>query len=332
MEEQFLFTQIHEALDIPTPPGAYERLRSQLTKKPVRPRPWPVLQVRTSSMGFRLAAGLAVVAIAVAAVAAVVVIHNASSNVAPAGPRMSIQAYQKMIDADFQAAGATYSSPCDVGVHSGCGADATRAFPVIQRWITDSSRQDIPARFVVINADIKQRLLQNLTAQRQLLAASEAGDGAGMDRAYWIALYGAIWTSQVVQAIDGSREVGAATYMRYVASENKVLDNCGLECGFTGDLFANCTTAETFTCKQLFDDGVGPHFDGYEADLIKEVAPPSLRDKESRLQHDLAQAGAALMTLRVAIAANDQVGIDLQIKQLQLAKTQIDVDAARITG
>ena len=332
MEEQFLFTQIHEALDIPTPPGAYERLRTQLTKKPVRPFRWPALQTRWSKMSFRFATGLAIIAIAVAASAAAVAIHNSTNNSSPAGSRMSIQAYQKMVADDNASAMATYSAPCDIGVYSGCAADATRGIPAVQKWISDLSRPDIPDRFVVINAEMKQHLLQNIAAQHDLLSASNNNDRPGMDRSFWVAVYAADWTSTILPSIADSHQVDAATYVRVVATEARTLDACGAACGFAGNANSCLKSDAPLSCQFLFDSALGPSFAGFAGDLVKEAAPPSLASKDGRLQNDLAEADATLMTMRVAVGANDQTGFNLGLAQLLRIKTQIDLDAAKITS
>jgi hypothetical protein len=332
MEEQFMFTRVHDALDVPTPPGAYERLRTELMKKPVRRFRWPALQMRNSNMGFRLAAGLVAVAIVIAAAVAALAIHNSTNNVSPAGSRMSIQAYENMIFADNAAAAATYSSPCDIGIHSGCGDDARRGIPAVEKWVNDISRQDIPTRYAIVNADMRQRLLQNLVAQQDLLAASQSGDGAAMDRAFYVAVFAVYWTSGIIQAIHESHQADAATYVRFVASERTALDSCGAGCGFAGGASPVCSKTGGLTCQELFDNELGPIFDGFEADLVREVAPASLADGQARLQSDLAQAGAALMTLRVAVADDDETGVEQQVKLLRAIRVQIDADAAKITG
>lgn len=333
MEEQLLFTRIHDALDIQTPPGAYERLRSQLTKKPVRQWRWPALQTRWSNMGFRFAAGLAIVAIAVAAGVAALAIHNSTNNTAPAAPRMSVQAYQKMVADDNANASVTYSAPCGSGNNSGCGADATRGIPAVQKWIDDISRPDIPTRFVIINAEMREHLIQNIAAQRDLLAASSNHDGLGMDRALWIAVYAAGWTSTILPDIAQSRSVDATTYVRLVAHEVITLNACGPACGFTGDT-TTCMqqAAPALSCQSLFDSGMGPTWAGFAGDLVKEAAPPSLAAKDIQLQSDLAQADATLITIRVAIAANDQAAFNLGLQKLVQIKTQVVVDSAKITG
>lgn len=332
MEEQFLFTHIHEALDIPTPPGAYERLRSELTKKPVRPFRWPALQTRWSKMSFRFATGLAIIAIAVAAAAAAVAIHNSTNNTSPAGSRMSIQAYQKMIADDNANASATYSAPCGSGNDSGCGSDAARGIPAIQKWVGDLSRPDIPTRFLVVNAELREVLIQNIGAQKDLLTASQSNDGPGMDRAFTLAVFAVDWTGTVLPSIAGSKQVDAATYVSRVASARKDLKDCLSTCTMLASSDARrCTTSDGVSCLDLFDN-TAPHFVQFGATLVQYAAPGSLSSLDTALQNDVAQANAVLMTMRVAVAANDQAGINSGIDQLIRLEAKIDAGAARVTG
>jgi hypothetical protein len=332
MEEQQLFTRMHDALDVPTPPGAYERLRTQLTKKPVRQFRWPALQTRWSKMSFRFAAGLAIIAIVAAAAAAAVAIHNSTNNVAPAGPRMSILAYQTMVSNDNAAALSTYSGPCDIGVHSGCSADATRAIPVLQKWIDDLSRPDTPGRFVVINAEMRQHLSQSLAAQSDIIAAVKANNGPATDRAFIVAVFGADWTGTVVPGIVASKQVDATTYTRQVAQQVKQnSDSCANCTLLTSADAKSCTTNGGVPCLDLFDY-VAFDFAVFSTTLVQYAAPDSLAAKDARLQNDLASADAVLLVMRLAVANNDQAGINSGITQLLRLKSQIVFDAAKITG
>jgi hypothetical protein len=331
MEEQFLFARMHDALDIPVPPGAYERLRIELAKKPVRHSRWPAFQMRFLKMGFRLAAGLAIVAIAVAAAAAVLAIHNSTNNNSPAGSRMSIQAYQQMIADDNANAFAAYSVPCDVGTPSGCAADATRAVPVLQKWINDLSRPDIPARFAVINAEMRQHLSQSLSAQGDIIAANKANDFPGVARAFTVALYGAEWTGTVVPGIVASKQVSATEYTHQLSIQKQGLDSCSNCTLWTAADARTCTTNGGVPCLVLFDS-LASDFANFSTTLVQYAAPESLSAKDARVQSDLAAADAVLLTMRLAVAANDQVGINSGIDQLLRLKTQIDQDAGVVTG
>jgi hypothetical protein len=332
MEEQHMFARIHDALDIQTPPGAYERLRTELTKKPVRPFRWPALQTRWTKMPFRFAAGLALIAIAVAAAAAAVAIHSSTNNVAPAGPRMSIQAYQKMVADDDAAAFAAMShSTCEPAAYAACEADETLEIPALEKWISDVSRRDIPTRLAGINAQLRQDLVRGLAAHGDMLAASRAHDGPSIDRAAVIVSYTTGWVHVlIIPAIEASHQVDAATYVHLVGSEVRTLDGCGAACGFTATS-STCAHSDGITCQYYFGT-VSESFVSFQADLIKESAPPSLAAKDAKLQNDFAQANTVLLAALPSVSVNDQAGFNSAIAQLERIKTQLDQDAANITG
>jgi hypothetical protein len=328
MQEDTMFDRIHDALDIEPPAGAYERLRIALNQKPVRPYRWPALQTRWSKMGFRLVAGVAMVALAIAILAAVIAIHSASNNQVPAGTGMNIPAYQRMVAKDNDAAQATFSAPCDIGVHTGCLSDATRAIPVVQKWLDDLTQSATPTRFVVVDAEMRNHLAQSLTALHELVAVSQAGDAPGMDRAFTVAVYTAEWTTTVVPGITSSMQVDASTYVALVRSETQTLDACGASCGFNSAA-SNCVKNNGIPCLLYFDH-VASSLAGYQADLIRKAAPTSLAVKDARLQTDLAQGDAVLLPMRLAVAANDQAGFNSGMSQLQRILALIDKDANSI--
>ncbi len=328
MQEDLMFDRIHEALDIEPPAGAYERLRAALNQKPVKTYRWPAFETRWSKMGFRLAAGVALVALAVAILAAVFAIHQSSNNQVPAGSGMSIPAYQKMVADDESSAKASWSAPCDTTVHTGCIADATRGIPVVQKWLDDLNRAATPARFVVVDGEMRAHLSQNLTAQNELLLAARAQDGAGVDRAFRVAVYTADWTDIVVPGITSSHQVDAAKYMELVRSETQTLDACGAACGFTSTA-ATCVTGDGLTCDQYFYQ-LAAAFAGYQADITMNGAPPSFAARDARLQRDLAQGDAVLLTMRLAVVASDQTGFNSGITQLRRIVVSLNQDASAI--
>ncbi len=328
MQEDLMFDRIHEAFDIETPAGAYERLRVALNKKPIRPYRWPAFETRWSRMGFRLAAGVALVALAVAILAAVFAVHLASNNQVPAGSGMSIPAYQKMVANDFSNAKASWSDPCPTTDHIGCIADATRGIPVVQKWLDDLARSATPARFLVVDGEMRAHLSQNLTAQNEVLLAARAGDSAAVDRAFFVAVYAADWTDRVVPGITSSHQVDAAAYMTLVRSETQALDGCGAACGFTSTA-TNCVKGEGLTCMELWG-ALAASLSGYQADITRDAAPASFAARDASLQRDLAQGDAVLLTMVLAVAANDQTGFNSGLLQMQRIVAQLDHDASNI--
>lgn len=328
MEEELLFERIHVALDVQPPAGAYERLRVALNQKPVKPPRWPAFSTRWSKMSFRLAAGLALVALAAAILAAILAIHSASNTEVPAGTGMSIQAYEKMVTDDNAKAFAAFAGPCDVGVHTGCLGDVIRGIPAVQKWLDDVTQAQTPARFRVVDAEMRQHLSQNLTAQYALRAAAQVGDGSAMDRAFIVAVYAAEWTSTIIeQGITSSQQVDAAAYVASVRSRQlNTCDACTLVLSGKAN---NCVTANSIPCVVHFD-GTAVAFAEFEAALVRKAAPASLSTKDARLQNDLAQADAVLLTMRLAVAANDQAGINAGVAELQRIVALIDRDANAI--
>ena len=81
MDERAVFDRFHEALELEPRPGAYERFRADFTNPSVAAKRRPVFQLRFSRMGLRIAAALAVVAIASALVAGYVATHRSTSQV-----------------------------------------------------------------------------------------------------------------------------------------------------------------------------------------------------------------------------------------------------------
>jgi len=81
MDERAAFERFHEALDLESRPGAYERFRAAFITPPAAVQRRPVFRMRFSNMGLRIAAALAVVAIAIALVAGYVATHRSTSQV-----------------------------------------------------------------------------------------------------------------------------------------------------------------------------------------------------------------------------------------------------------
>ena len=76
IDEQQLFERFHAALDVESKPGAYDRMRTELARSSVRPRKWPWLELPWPRTSARLAAGVMVIALALAAGAVFLGTHH----------------------------------------------------------------------------------------------------------------------------------------------------------------------------------------------------------------------------------------------------------------
>jgi hypothetical protein len=328
MDDRVMFDRMHDALDIEAPAGAYERMRIALAKSPAKPHGWPVFQMKGSKMGFRLAAGLALLVLVGAIVAAYVATHNATSSRVPAGSGQTIAAYQNLVNVDGQNANATWSAPCDTATHTGCQGDATRAIVALQRWLDDLNRSEPPARFLVVDAQLRLHISGSVAGLNALLAASQANDRNGMDRAYLLAADGKVWTDAVVPSIVSSKQVSVAAYTNSVRAQSSSLTSCADCQVLAGQSQIDCSQNQT-SCQYMLDgpEGLIANFQGT---LAAFAAPDSLSAKDTRLQQDLARADSALIVMRAALSTGDQAGFNAGRVTLRSALAAVSLDTAAI--
>jgi hypothetical protein len=329
MDETILFDRMHDALDIEPPAGAYERMRIALAKSPAKPHGWPVFRMRGSNMGFRLAAGFTLLVLVGAIVAAYLAAHNATSSRVPAGSGQTIAAYQNLVNVDDQNAIATWSAPCDTSTHTGCRADATRALVALHQWLDDLNRSEPPARFLVVDAQLRLHLSASIAALNALLVASQANDPNGMDRAYLLGLAGRTWTDAVVPGIVSSKQVNAVAYVNSVRDEGNAMTSCTSCQILDGPTNLDCSQNQAPTCQDLLDATAGP-VAGFQFALAASSAPASLSAADTRLQQDLAQADSALIAMRAALSTGDQTGFNAARATLRTAFSAMDLDVSVI--
>ncbi len=324
MDDQILFDRIHGALDIEPPAGAYERMRIALAKSPAKPHGWLVCRMRESKMGFRVAAGFTLLVLMSAIVAAYLAIHNATSSRVPAGSGQTIAAYQALVSADDTKAIATWSAPCDTTTHTGCEGDATRAIVALQQWLDDLNRSEPPARFAIVDAQLRLHLSASIAALNALLAASHANDEGGMNRAYLSGLAGRVWTDTVVPSIVSSKQVSATAYTNTVRAQGSSLTGCA-DCGvLTGQSHIDCSQNQDF-CQTLLD-GTDLQVASLQAAVAAFAAPDSLSARDTRLQQDLARADSAVISMRAAVLTGNQGGFDAGRITLRTALAAVNQD------
>ncbi len=329
MDDRTLFDRMHDALDIEPPAGAFERMRIALAKSPATPHGWPVFRMRGTKMGFRLAAGVTLLVLVGAIVAAYLAAHNATSSRVPAGSGQTVAAYQNLVNVDDQKAIATWSAPCDTSTHTGCRVDATGAIPALQNWLDDLNRSDPPARFLIVDAQLRLHLSASIAALNALLAASQTNDSSGMDRAYLLGLAGRAWTDTVVPSIVASKQVTAAVYVNSVHAAGATMIACTSCQILDGPTQIDCSQNQAPTCQDLLDSTAAP-VAGFQSALAASSAPASQSAADTRLQQDLAQADSALVTMYAALSRGDQAGFNAGRDTLRSAFSAVDLDVSAI--
>jgi photosystem II stability/assembly factor-like uncharacterized protein len=86
IEERLVFEQFHQALDVEPRPGAFDRLQAALVQRPLTPQHGPALVVRLPRVSLRVVAGVLVVLLLVAVIAAFLAVHRPKVGSIPVGP------------------------------------------------------------------------------------------------------------------------------------------------------------------------------------------------------------------------------------------------------
>src|SRR6202521_1741415 len=107
-------------------------------------------------------------------------------------------------------------APPQATTHTGGQVDAPRPLVVLHQWLDDLNRSEPPARFLVVDAQLRLHISGSISGLNALLTAIQANDQDGIDRAYLLAAAGAGWTNTAVPSIASSKQVSAAAYTNSV--------------------------------------------------------------------------------------------------------------------
>ncbi len=217
MEERTLFDRIHEALDVEPRPGAYERLRTALASKRVKPQRWPAFPMRSPKLGLRLAAVMTVVVLAIAAAAAFLVTHPVADRETPADSERAIAAYKLMLYDDYiKIPDPAIESVCFGNQFAACDADVSVRIPVVNQIQNDLNRLEPPARFAVAVGQMRRHNALQLTRLNAVLAASRAQDAAGMDRSVAAVVSGRPWMDAMFTGLLQGTAAQVGSFQRAV--------------------------------------------------------------------------------------------------------------------
>jgi len=330
MEERSLFDRIHEALDVEPRPGAYERLRTALASKRVKPQRWPALTMRWSKLGLRLAAVMTVVVLAIAAAAALLVTHRVADRETPADSEHAIAAYKLMVFDDLNNFPATrIESECWGDKFAACEADVNATLLAATQFHNDLNRFQAPARFTVAAAQLRRHQALQLSRLNAVLAASRAQDSASMARSVAAFVSGYAWMMAMTDSIMNSQQGTVATYIGSVRNQKQNLDQC-VDCqDLAGLNTISCAGSQPTSCQALVDR-TAAQATYFQSAVVLIAAPSSMATKDNRLQLDLATADTALVTMAEALSAGDQAGFNAGRASLQASVAAVNVDAADI--
>ncbi|HEV2216533.1 MAG TPA: hypothetical protein VGV88_03065 [Candidatus Dormibacteraeota bacterium] len=329
MDERAVFDQFHEALELEPQAGAYERFRAVFISPPAATKRRPVFRLRFSPMTLRIAAAVAVAAIAIALVAGYMATHHSPTGSISAGPDKNVQAYKTMMRTDNLALGSSFSTHCATVSDTGCVAALNHIVSPLQKWISDMDAfKTTPRQFAVIGGQVREHAAAMLSDLNLAIAAVGARDNHGLVTAINAAGPSANWMGRATSAITETQQAKASDYIALVKVDGDALNVCDGCLALAAPSFSCALTDVCVSDVITADDTIGQ----LEADAILQAAPSQLAGKDQRLQTDLAAADSALLRMLESLLTNDKATFNATQDAYRLAVVAVSSDIFAITG
>jgi len=179
-------------------------------------------------MGIRVAAALAAAVLAVAVGAAILAVHHGPLGSTPGGADPNVKAYQAMISSNYNAMvdQDSLGGSC-VGINdAGCETILNAAVPVYQKWVSDLTAFQTPARFAILDGMLRRHLNDKITELTAIVAYQKTGNANGFTLAQVGDFYEREWLDPAVSTIEGSYPRVAGSYTDAVAVAKQSLEGC----------------------------------------------------------------------------------------------------------
>ena len=304
MDERTLFDRFHEALDTEPRPGAFERLRTQLTNQPVALKRRPAFRMRFSKMGIRMVAALAAVLIAIALIATFITVHNHAVGGIPATDP-NVKAFRALIVADYNAMSASTSNHCGTIDDAGCAAALVPVVNALQKWADDlKAFPNTPPQYRVLSSALRAHLLDVINDASALVAFQKAGDAAGFNFVQRGVSYQRAWVDPASFVMEGAYQGGATSVGEAIATARRAVQGCGtttpgpdvFSCNRLAK-YGGCDAAQKSLCEGDLENAETL----IQRSLVDMAKNPSSRPTYMRLQQDLAKGDLGLLAIHDAL-------------------------------
>jgi hypothetical protein len=283
-----------------------------------------------------MAAALAAAAIVIALFAVFVAIHNGPVGSVPATPDKSVRAYQALINADYTRMNGSTSTTCATILDPTCAATFAQLTAAVQIWVDDLNAFHTPARYAVIDGQLRRHLTEFIADLNAELAFQKANNQAGFDLASTAANYERAWVDPTTFAIEGSYSRVAANYHDAVKLAKQSLDACVAFTPAPGDLGCSqlmsgqtCISTGLQNCEN-YVEGAGAQIQTFLIALLQNQPPTALAAKDAQLRADLAQADTDLLTITRALLTGDSVQANAAQRAFYTVIVSADNDTSAI--
>jgi hypothetical protein len=218
-----------------------------------------------------------------------------------------------------------------VTLQSACPARGTPVLNAYRALADDLNGYEPPARFAVIDAQLRRHVVAAMEDLNAVFAAYAAKDQTGLDRANYLLNAQGISVGTMSRSIVQSREGSILAYVESLGTANQNLALCTgcqpLE--RTGSV--DCAAIQTAACEADIVYATND-VESVEAALVTVTPPNSLAAQDALLQRDLARADSGLLAMANAQLTDDQAGFNASRQLLQQALSMVNADIAGILG
>lgn len=276
----------------------------------------------------QLAAGVLIVVLAGAALAAYVELRSFAPRNEPA--TLDLVGYQAMVSSDVNLLTYSGSGIDCTTVQSNCPGPGQQVLRAFQQFLDDVNRSQPPSSLAMTNALVRRHLAAAIADLNGVFAAYASKDQVALDRDNYLLDAQEEWVSAITTGISQSRQGTVASYINSVRAAKQGMTSCN-GCRPLQLASQDCAEIQTVLCEA---DVVYAKLDieTLESALVSVTAPNSLVDQDALLQRDLAQADAVVLALAGAQLTGDQTGFNASRALLAQKLLAIDADLAGILG
>jgi hypothetical protein len=277
----------------------------------------------------QFAAAMLIVVLAAAALAAFLDLRSRATHVGPSA--MDAPVYQAMVSRDLDRLVSAGNGVDCVTLQSACPAAGKPVLNAYRALSDDLNGSEPPARFAVIDAQLRRHVGAAMADLNAVYAAYAAQDQTELDRANYLLNAQGVSVGTMSRSIVQSREGSILAYVESLRSANQNLALCtGCEpLERTGSV--DCDAIQTAVCEADIVYAT-TDVESVEAALVSVAAPSSLAAQDALLQRDLARADSGLLAMASAQLTDDQAGFSAGRQVLQQALSMVNADIAGILG
>ncbi|HET7466219.1 MAG TPA: hypothetical protein VFL29_06115 [Candidatus Dormibacteraeota bacterium] len=286
-------------------------------------------------MSLRIAAAVAVIALAIALAAGYLVTHSHPTGLVPAAKDPNVVAYQNQVAKDYNDFVVATSNHCNTIDDQGCAAAVAHLRPAMDKWISDLATAKTPAQYVVLAGRLRAHLTEAELELNAIVAAQLRHDETDFTLVQSILFYERAWIDPATFTLDGTYLTTVSSYHEAIKLANRSLSGCvnttpgpdALACEHIAGAEA-CLGAAAQACVDDIQSAE-TQLQNFFIAFAQNPAPMPLAAKHREFEANLAAADDALLALASAQMTKDASKVSAAelayISAINLADTQSEV-------